>query len=86
MDIPDRNGKPGDMTQSYETLDPVMSGQGSMGAFIGRYANGSFKLDRAGHLPSGGRLPEDTVGFMSLFLCLEKCIFTVYLCLEKCNY
>ncbi len=47
--VPDRNGKLGDIAQGYETIDQVMGGQGSMGAFIGRYANrianGAFKLD-----------------------------------------
>ena len=47
--VPDRNGKLGDVAQGYETIDQVMAGQGSMGAFIGRYANrianGSFSLD-----------------------------------------
>ena len=47
--VPDRNGKLGDVAQGYETIDQVMGGQGSMGAFIGRYANrianGTFKLD-----------------------------------------
>ena len=47
--VPDRNGKLGDVAQGYETIDQVMNGQGSMGAFIGRYANriaeGKFSLD-----------------------------------------
>jgi aldose 1-epimerase len=47
--VPDRNGKLGDVAQGYETIDQVMGGQGSMGAFIGRYANrianGTFVLD-----------------------------------------
>lgn len=47
--VPDRNGKLGDVAQGYETIDQVMAGQGSMGAFIGRYANrianGTFTLD-----------------------------------------
>jgi aldose 1-epimerase len=47
--VPDRNGKLGDVAQGYETIDQVMGGQGSMGAFIGRYANrianGTFTLD-----------------------------------------
>jgi len=47
--VPDRDGKLGDVAQGYETIDQVMMGQGSMGAFIGRYANrianGTFKLD-----------------------------------------
>lgn len=47
--VPDRNGQLGDVAQGYETIDQVMAGQGSMGAFIGRYANrianGTFTLD-----------------------------------------
>jgi len=47
--VPDRTGKLGDVAQGYETIDQVMSGQGSMGAFIGRFANrigeGKFTLD-----------------------------------------
>jgi len=47
--VPDRHGKLGDVAQGYETIDQVMGGQGSMGAFIGRYANrignGTFTLD-----------------------------------------
>ena len=47
--VPDRHGKLGDVAQGYETIDQVMAGQGSMGAFIGRYANrignGTFSLD-----------------------------------------
>lgn len=49
--VPDRNGKLGDVAQGYETIDQVMAGQGSMGAFVGRYANrianGGFTLDGA---------------------------------------
>ena len=47
--VPDRHGKLGDVAQGYESLDQVMNGQASMGAFIGRYANrignGRFTLD-----------------------------------------
>jgi len=47
--VPDRNGKLGDVAQGYETIDQVINGQGSMGAFIGRYANriaaGKFTMD-----------------------------------------
>lgn len=47
--VPDRHGKLGDVAQGYETIDQVQTGQGSMGAFIGRYANrianGTFTLD-----------------------------------------
>jgi aldose 1-epimerase len=47
--VPDRHGQLGDVVQGYETIDQVRSGQGSMGAFIGRYANrianGRFTLE-----------------------------------------
>ena len=47
--VPDRDGRLGDVVQGYETIDQVMGGQGSMGAFIGRYANriagGRFTLE-----------------------------------------
>ncbi len=49
--VRDRNGKLADVAQGYETIDQVLGGQGSMGAFIGRYANrianGAFTLDDA---------------------------------------
>ncbi len=37
--VPDRKGVFGDVAQGYETIDQVIGGQGSMGAFVGRYAN-----------------------------------------------
>jgi aldose 1-epimerase len=47
--VPDKNGVLGDVVLGYETVDTVKNGQGSMGAFIGRYANriggGTFALD-----------------------------------------
>jgi aldose 1-epimerase len=47
--VPDRHGRLGDVVQGYETIEGVRSGQPSMGAFIGRYANriarGRFTLD-----------------------------------------
>lgn len=47
--VPDRHGKLGDVAQGYETIEQVIGGQGSMGAFIGRYANriaaGKFTMD-----------------------------------------
>jgi len=47
--VPDREGKLGDVAQGYETIDQVIGGQASMGAFIGRYANriaaGKFTMD-----------------------------------------
>ena len=46
--VPDRDGKLGDVVLGYESIDQVMHGQGSMNAFIGRYANrigkGKFSL------------------------------------------
>jgi len=47
--VPDRKGKLGDIAQGYPTIDGVLQGEASMGAFIGRYANrigkGQFTLD-----------------------------------------
>lgn len=47
--VPDRHGKLGDIAQGYSSIDGVLQGQASMGAFIGRYANriagGQFTLD-----------------------------------------
>jgi aldose 1-epimerase len=47
--VPDRNGVFGDVVLGYESVDAVKNGQGSMGAFVGRYANrigdGTFTLD-----------------------------------------
>jgi aldose 1-epimerase len=47
--VPDRDGKLGDVVLGYESIDQVMHGQGSMNAFIGRYANrvakGKFSLN-----------------------------------------
>lgn len=37
--VPDRDGRPGDVVQGYESLEQVLAGQASMGAFIARYAN-----------------------------------------------
>lgn len=37
--VPDRNGQLGDVALGYDSIDAVMAGQPSMGAFIGRYAN-----------------------------------------------
>jgi aldose 1-epimerase len=51
--VPDRHGRLGDVVQGYETIDQVRSGQSSMGAFIGRYANriagGRFTLEGKEH-------------------------------------
>ena len=47
--VPDRTGKLGDVALGYESIDQVVNGQGSMNAFVGRYANriakGKFTLD-----------------------------------------
>jgi aldose 1-epimerase len=47
--VPDRNGKFADVVQGYESIDKALGGQGSMGAFVGRYANriggAKFTLD-----------------------------------------
>jgi aldose 1-epimerase len=47
--VPDRYGRLGDVVLGYETVDGVIGGQPSMGAFVGRYANriagGTFALD-----------------------------------------
>lgn len=37
--VPDRNGELGDVALGYDSIDAVLAGQPSMGAFIGRYAN-----------------------------------------------
>lgn len=36
--VPDRNGAIGDVALGYDTIDQLQGGQGSMGAFVGRYA------------------------------------------------
>ena len=47
--VPDRDGVLDDVILGYETIDQVVSGQPSMNAFIGRYANridkGNFSLE-----------------------------------------
>ena len=37
--VPDRRGVLGDVVLGYDSIDAVIGGQASMGAFIGRYAN-----------------------------------------------
>lgn len=69
--VPDRKGKLGDIAQGYDTIDGVKQGQGSMGAFIGRFANriahGRFTLDGETHqlaindLASGSNPRENTL-------------------------
>lgn len=47
--VPDRNGQFGDVALGYDSIEAVIDGQPSMGAFIGRYANrirnARFELD-----------------------------------------
>lgn len=47
--VPDRAGEFGDVVLGYDSIDALISGQASMGAFMGRYANriagGKFSLD-----------------------------------------
>ena len=47
--VPDKQGKVADVVQGYESIDKALGGQGSMGAFVGRYANriggAKFTLD-----------------------------------------
>jgi aldose 1-epimerase len=47
--VPDRDGKMDDVALGYENIAQVITGQASMGAFVGRYANriakGRFTLD-----------------------------------------
>jgi len=47
--VSDRSGKFADVVQGYESIEKALGGQGSMGAFVGRYANriggAKFTLD-----------------------------------------
>jgi aldose 1-epimerase len=47
--VADKKGEFGDVVQGYETIDQAVGGQGSMGHFVGRYANriagGKFTLN-----------------------------------------
>jgi len=47
--VPDKKGVFADVVQGYESIDKAVGGQGSMGAFVGRYANrigkAKFTLD-----------------------------------------
>jgi aldose 1-epimerase len=51
--VPDRYGDLGDVALGYDSLDDVVSGSPSMGAFIGRYAGriaqSRFTMDGIGH-------------------------------------
>jgi aldose 1-epimerase len=48
--VPDKNRKFADVVQGYESINKALGGQGSMGAFVGRYANriGGAKFTRDG--------------------------------------
>lgn len=50
---PDRDGRLGDVVLGYDSIEQVVAGQASMGAFIGRFANriahGRFTLDGHTH-------------------------------------
>jgi aldose 1-epimerase len=52
--VPDKDGVFGDVVLGYDTIDGVLGGQASMGAFVGRYANriggGTFTLDGVTYL------------------------------------
>ena len=49
ISVPDRDGKPGDVTHGFENLDGYLKSNPYFGAIVGRYGNriakGSFKLD-----------------------------------------
>ncbi|MGH8832452.1 MAG: aldose epimerase family protein, partial [Polaromonas sp.] len=52
--VPDRNGLLDDVVLGYDSLDAVVNGSASMGAFVGRYAgrieNARFTLGGTGHV------------------------------------
>ncbi len=57
LQVPDRNGKAGDVVLGYDTLDGYEQGKSFFGATIGRYGNriakGEFSLDgKTYHLPT----------------------------------
>ena len=68
---PDRAGRLGDIAQGYPSLETQQNGQGSLGAFIGRYANriakGKFSLDGQSYqlaindLATGANARENTL-------------------------
>src|SRR5579884_1320711 len=49
IDVPDRNGKVGDVVLGFDTFDPYLKGDPYFGAIVGRVANriagGKFTLD-----------------------------------------
>ncbi|TBW41404.1 galactose mutarotase [Siculibacillus lacustris] len=69
--VPDRAGRLGDIAQGYPSLETQQNGQGSLGAFVGRYANriakGRFTLDGQAYqlaindLASGANPRENTL-------------------------
>jgi aldose 1-epimerase len=68
---PDRDGKLGDIALGYPSLEAQQNGQGSLGAFLGRYANriakGKFTLDGQSYqlaindLATGSNARENTL-------------------------
>ncbi len=60
--VPDRHGQPDDVVLGYDSLDGVVSGSPSMGAFIGRYAgrieNSRFGLGGIEHRLSANNGPH----------------------------
>lgn len=64
--VPDRNGVLGDVTLGYDSIDAVIGGQASMGAFIGRYANrianARFTLDGVTHQLAANSGPNSVHG------------------------
>lgn len=71
IDVPDRNGKPGNIVLGYKTLDGYNSDNMFFGAIVGRYANriakGTFTLNgETYHLPinnGANSLHGGTTGF-----------------------
>lgn len=53
IEVPDKNGKPVDVTLGYDTLEEYIEDNPYFGALVGRYANriafGSFTLDGTGY-------------------------------------
>jgi aldose 1-epimerase len=62
--VPDKAGRFGDVVLGYPSLDAVMTGQASMGAFLGRYANriagGTFMVDGVEHTGGSFSLAGET--------------------------
>ena len=49
LEVPDREGKPGEVTLGFDSLDGYLKGHPYFGAIVGRYANrigkGKFTID-----------------------------------------